>query len=232
MRQESNARQLFAMVKKVGARTPDTNGPAVSSEERETRRIRIRIDPSDLLLEIISIVVAILLALTVNALASEWKTQQNVHSALASIAAELTDNEHLLTTRLPRHERACKILTQLSERGRSRRVTYTDFDNALTASLPFTPALPESTAWQVADSSGVTANFDFTTRAQLTRVYTGQASLEKLNGDLTGDFRPTAYSRDVDFFLVARNSAADCGSIVAQETRLLRAYKREISVLH
>ena len=64
-------------------------------------RVRIKIDPSDLVLEVISIVVAILLALSVNFLAGQVKTHNDVQGALNAISAEMS-----ALTRTPAASRA------------------------------------------------------------------------------------------------------------------------------
>ena len=194
-------------------------------------RVRITIDPSDLVLEIISIVVAILLALTVNYLAGRVKTHSDVANALGEISAEMSGNAVAVDRIHPRHLKKCAVLQTLALRGRGRRLSYTAYQNALDSVLPFAPPVVQSTAWSLADTSGVSANFDYATRADIARVYGQQENFNRLASDLAVDFRPLVFTRDGDFFLVARNAALDCSYVTGGEARLAVAYRAEIAKL-
>jgi len=198
---------------------PDTNNGE--------RRVRIRIDPSDLALEIISIVVAILLALAGNALVGQLQTNWQVERARASITQELGDNAQSIARVHPRHVAKCQVLQRLAQRGADRRISYTDYQNALGRVLPLVVPPLESTAWTIAVTSNVSSNFDYGTRADLTRLYNSQQRFLDLSNDLQSDFRPLVFTRDLDFFLVARNAALDCSYVVAGESRLSTAYGQE-----
>jgi hypothetical protein len=195
------------------------------------KRIRISIDPSDLVLEIISIVVAILLALTVNFFAGQFKSSGDVRNALASIASEMTANAATIDKLHPLHLRKCTILQSLARRGRGRKITYSAYQNALDGVLPFAPPPSQSTAWDLAESSGVSANFPYATRAAIARVYAQQRAVDRLASDLAVDFRPLIFARDADFFLVARNAALDCTYVTSGEDRLAASYGREANAL-
>jgi hypothetical protein len=182
-------------------------------------RVRISIDPSDLVLEIISIVVAILLALTVNFLAGQVKTHNDVQSALAAIATEMSSNQAAIEHIHARHLAKCGLLQRVGRRGRGHKISYTVYQNALDAVMPFAPPAVQSTAWNLADSSGVSANFAYAERADIARVYAQQESLGRLGGELAVDFRPLVFTRGADFFLVARNAALDC-TYIAEVAKL------------
>ncbi len=192
-------------------------------------RIRISIDPSDLALEIISIVVAILLALTVNFIAGQVKTSFDVRDGIASIVSEMHDNRALIARVHERHKQRCAILTTLAARGRGRRISLTTYLNALDRVLPFVPPPLESTAWQLSQNGGVTTHLAYADRAALTRVYAQQQTFVSLGADLAADFRPVLYERTGDFFLVTRNAALDCSLIVRGEARLDTVYANEIA---
>jgi hypothetical protein len=123
-------------------------------------RVRIKIDPSDLVLEVISIVVAILLALSVNFLAGQVKTHNDVQGALNAISAEMSVNENMIGRLHPTHLKKCGVLQNLARRGRGHKITYTNYQNTLGTVLPFAPPPVQSIAWNLADSSGVASNFD------------------------------------------------------------------------
>ncbi len=70
-------------------------------ESRRARRIRLRINPSDLLLEIISIVIAIVLATAVGQLVDRVRTQRQTHEALVQLRREIATDEVVLKRRAP-----------------------------------------------------------------------------------------------------------------------------------
>jgi hypothetical protein len=189
------------------------------------------IDPSDLFLEIISIVVAILLALSVNFLAGQVKTHYDVQSAVAAIRSEMTFNDTLIRRAHPRHLSKCGILQTLARRGRGHKISYTEYQNALDAVLPFVPPAIDATAWNLANAGGVSANFNYATRADLAHVYAQQESFGRLASELAVDFRPLVFTRDADFFFIARNAALDCTYVTMGEDRLEATYRNEIEKL-
>ena len=97
---------------------------------RAVNRVRISIDPSDLVLEIISIVVAILLALAVNLLAGQVKTHNDVLRTLAAISSEMSSNETAIGRIHARHLSKCGMLQNLARRGRGHKLSYTAYQNA------------------------------------------------------------------------------------------------------
>ncbi|MBD5656773.1 MAG: hypothetical protein IAI50_16565 [Candidatus Eremiobacteraeota bacterium] len=150
-------------------------------------RVRIKIDPSDLALEIISIVVAILLALGVNYFAGQVKTHDDVRRALAALSAEMESNENAIARIHARHLSKCGVLQTLARRGRGHKLSYTAYQNALDVVLPFAPPPLESTAWDLAQTSGVSANLAYATRAAIARVYAQQEGFGRLANELATD---------------------------------------------
>jgi hypothetical protein len=195
------------------------------------KSVRITIDPSDLALEIISIVVAILLALSVNYLGGQVKTYLDVRNALAAISAEMAGNQATIGRMHPHHLTKCAVLQTLARRGRGHKITYTAYQNTLDQVLPFTPPPLESTAWNLAETSNVSANFNYATRADIARVYVQQEAFNRLADELAVDFRPLVFTRDADFFLVARNASLDCTYVTSGEDRLVAVYTKEIANL-
>jgi hypothetical protein len=128
----------------------------------------------------------------------------------------------------PRHLAKCAVLQNLARRGRGHKISYTVYQNALDVVLPFVTPPVEATAWNLANASGVSANFDYATRADIARVYAQQESFERLTSELAVDFRPLIFTRDADFFLVARNAALDCTYVTIGEDRLGATYHDEI----
>ena len=194
------------------------------------RHIRA-INPSDFVLEIISIVVAILLALSVNFLASQVKAHYDVESALTAISSEMASNKVLIGQMHARHLTKCGVLQTLARRSRSHKVSFTDYQNALEAILPFVTPPMEATAWSLANASSESANFDYATRVDLSRIYSQQQGFSRFGDDLAVDFRPLVFTRDADFFLVARNAARDCTYVTMFEDRLEATYRNEIEKL-
>jgi hypothetical protein len=140
-------------------------------------------------------------------------------------------NENMIGRLHPTHLKKCGVLQNLARRGRGHKITYTNYQNTLGTVLPFAPPPVQSIAWNLADSSGVASNFDYAKRADIARVYAQQEIFNRLASELTADFRPLVFTRDVDFFLVARNAALDCTSVTSAEDRLEKAYRTEIGRL-
>jgi len=176
-------------------------------------------------------VVAILLALTVNFLAGQVKTHYDVLSAVADIRSEMTSNDALVRRLHPHHLAKCGVLQNLARRGREHKISYTSYQNAIDTVLPFVPPAVDATAWNLANASGVYANFDYATRADLARVYTQQDSFGLLANELALDFRPLIFTRDADFFFIARNAALDCTYVTLGEDRLEATYRNEAEKL-
>jgi hypothetical protein len=167
----------------------------------------------------------------VNYLAGVVKMRTDTAHALSEISAEMSGNVATIERVHARHVKKCGVLRALAQRGRERRVSYTAYQNALDAVLPFAPPPLQATAWNLADVSGISANFDYGTRADIARVYGQQSNFDRLAGDLAVDFRPLVFTRDGDFFLVARNAALDCTDVTTGEERLVLAYHAETARL-
>jgi hypothetical protein len=171
------------------------------------------------------------LALAVNFLAGQVKNHNDVRAAIGAISAEMTANDTAIGRLHARHLTKCGVLQALGRRGRGRKISYTAYQNALDAVLPFAPPPIVATAWSLAETSGVSANFDYATRADIARVYAVQEAFGRLGNELAVDFRPLVFARDADFFLVARNAALDCTYVTAGEDRLRATYRAEIERL-
>lgn len=180
------------------------------------------------MLEIISIVVAILLAFGLNFLAGRLKTHYDERVALTAISSEVASNEALVAHLHARHLTKCSALQTLARRGREHKISYSEFQNTLDTILPFVMPPVQATAWSLANASGRSANFDYASRADLARVYSQQQAFSRIGDDLANDFRPMDFTRDADFFLVARNAARDCTIDTMFEDRLEAAYRNEI----
>jgi hypothetical protein len=201
---------------------------AVENSPGSDRSGKIHIDPSALALEIISIVVAILLAFTLNYLGGRISNHNNIQRSLRAISAEMAANQTSINHFHAHHVAKCAILSELADHGRDHVVTYTNYINALNRVMPFAPSPTQNIAWQLAETSGTSVNFDYSTRADLARVYQQQEQFERLGDNLSSDFRPLVFTRDDDFFLVARNAALDCSNITHSEERLVTIYDMEI----
>jgi hypothetical protein len=154
-----------------------------------------------------------------------------VRVAMTAISSELSSNEALVTRLHSRHLTKCSALQTLARRGREHKISYTEFQNTLDTVLPFVMPSVQSTAWGLANASGESANFDYATRADLARVYAQQQAFSRFGDDLSADFRPVEFTRDADFFLVARNAARDCSIDTMFEDRLGATYQNEIKRL-
>jgi hypothetical protein len=139
----------------------------------------------------------------------------------------MASNEALVDQMHAGHLAKCSVLQTVARRGRAHKISYSEYQNALDAVLPFVTPPVEATAWSLANESGESANFNYATRAGIARVYSQQEAFGRFGANLAVDFRPLIFTRDADFFLVARNAARDCTNVTMFEDRIGATYRSE-----
>ncbi len=129
-----------------------------------------------LFLEIVSIIIAVLLALAVN----EWReTRSNnrlADTALMNIQEEIAENKRLFDTILPRHEALLDTLLDVDEKIKSGELSEDD-DRA---DLEFVPLFVQDTAWQTALATQALIHMPYETVKVLSAVYTFQESYTRV----------------------------------------------------
>ncbi len=180
-----------------------------------------RVDPADLVVEVFSIVLAILLALAVNQWQDQRKTQAEVRQSLSNIANEMRSNRRMLEELMPHHQHILAGLTR-------------DFSSAapVSASAFFSkigPILerrgigvfsPEAFAWNVATSQPSVNAIPYDLRVSLERVYDQQRWCEDIARRLGDDFHIGVTDLSPNFYSVTLDLSEDAGDLIINEHEL------------
>ncbi|HEV3153704.1 MAG TPA: hypothetical protein VGZ02_07880 [Candidatus Baltobacteraceae bacterium] len=193
----------------------------------------LRINPSDLLLEIISIVIAILLALAVNSWQDHLKQERLLHQSLVEIRQELAANDRNLSALYPHHLEVFHAFSALDNAGPATRVPCAQIRDTFRRVDPrgFGPDIPASTAWEISQNSQAASEMSFDMRYRITRVYDAQ----RLTVDAQRSFialiiSPQTYAAS-DCAYAAYAIANTLGDVVAGEQELSSAYGALLGVL-
>jgi hypothetical protein len=182
---------------------------------------KLRIDPSDLLLEIVSIVIAILLAFALNAWNDQRKTDAAVHESLVDIRREVEFNRAFLVRVMPRHaafDAAYK--TYLAKHRKIGVVTFFElFDRS--TKQGYHPFDGESTAWDIARSLPSAIAIPLDLRTAIERTYAEQHRLADQGQRLLDDLHVPVTTNDPNLYTATIGISLDSGDIVASERRLL-----------
>jgi hypothetical protein len=183
-----------------------------------------RVDPSDLLLEIVSVTLAILLAFAANAWNDERKTQQSVHDSLVNVRREIAANRATLVPLIPRHRRFHDTyIAYLAHHAHIDTQQFYDLFSSV-AAHGFNPFIGESTAWDIARSLPSAAALPYDTRVLIEETYSTQSLLQSFGIQLINDLHVSSTDDRPNLYLPATSVAIDASDIVALESRLLRHY--------
>jgi hypothetical protein len=193
---------------------------------------RVRIDPSDLVLEIVSIVIAILLALGVNEWRDTARTRARTHDSLVGIRSEITANRTLLMKAMPHHLAVWTAFRALQSR-KAHRLTFEEYTDLFGKTNPngFRPFLGEETAWRLATTSAALADVEYATRIALERTYQEQTVLDRFSERIADDLHFGPANADANFYMSAISFSLDSADIVYAERDLLRHYDRSLNLL-
>ena len=146
--------------------------------------MKIRIDPGDVIVEMLSIVVAILLALAVNNWQQNVKQQRDLRVNVTNIVNELAFNQRQLAGVLPRHEReAAAIRKELAaDLGTHEQLSLDGFYYLFKRVAPrgIGVAHLQQAAWQIAQTDPSFAIMPPDERLLLARLYTEQTFLTQI----------------------------------------------------
>ena len=201
-------------------------------EQKPTRRLRI--DASDLLVEIISIVLAILLALAVNNWVEARKHQELVRQSLSEIRAEVQLNLSQLDEAAPFHQRILRGFNALlSKNSAAESLRYGDIGRAFQTSSPsgFHLMVPEDTAWTVAASSGAVQYMDHRLRTELTKTYASQHILDQLQHAFINAILYTPPAGERNFYYVTAGAGQTLSDLAGLETGMRKRYKKTLAEL-
>ncbi len=188
------------------------------------RQARLRIDPSDLALEIISIVVAIVLATAVGQFVENYRAANRTHEALAAICAEIAHDDERLNAVHPLHERVRAAFFHTLDRARGEELEYDRFAQTFRTTAPrgFQPFFGTTTAWELARSSDALAGVPYALRATLVTRYAQLALLKDENGSALGSILSAPTQEHPNFFFVAAALAGTLADVTYAETQLTK----------
>lgn len=142
-----------------------------------------------IVIEFVSIVFAVLLALWVNTAAADHKSQVQLNIALENIKSEITKNKGILETRYQYHKAMADsfraLLLDQESRRKKRRflgLPQMGFDRG------FGFETLHNIAWETAKTSGAISEADYTLLLQLSSLYETQESLKGIEEKATSYF--------------------------------------------
>jgi hypothetical protein len=190
-----------------------------------------RIDPADVVIEIFSIVLAILLALAVNSWQERVRTDNEVKILLANVRDEIVRNRALLVSEKAHHLAAYDAFKALS--AHEHVGTLDEFYKTFGKASPngFHPFEGESFAWDVMRSSPSVNAVPYDTRILLERTYAEQALLIDQNAQILRTLEINDTTRDPDYYAAALAMNLDLGDIVYSQEKLERLYDRALQNL-
>ncbi len=198
----------------------------------EETRFRIRIDPSDLAVEILSILIALVLATALNEWREHAQERHTASDALVQIRAEIAANRAELARKYPLHVRIARAFGPFAD-ARDEQLTFAAFRRAFGAAAPhgISPFRGEETAWAVARSSGAVSHVDYATRVALEQAYQQQAFADEQSRRSVEIFRFGPVSGATNFYYVAFSFALDMNDLVYAERDLDAAYAKALRAI-
>ncbi len=185
-------------------------------------RARLRIDPSDLVLEILSIVIAIVLATAVGGLVDRNRAGARTHEALAQVCQEISHDDVRLVAVHPLHVRVGTAYERTLEGTRGEELDYDRFAQTFhnAAQHGFQPFFGTTTAWELARSSDALAGVPYALRATLVRRYLQLSVLKDENSQVLASLLSAPTERHPNFFFVASALAETLNDVTYAETQL------------
>jgi hypothetical protein len=194
--------------------------------------VKIRIEPGDVIVEMLSIVVAILLALAVNNWQEHLRQQRDLRTNVVNIVRELEYNQRALSALLPQHEReAAGFHKETSaDLGRHEQLSLDDFFHVFRGVAPRGLGVIQlqQDAWQIAQGDPSFAAMPAEQRLALARVYSKQAFLNEIYARLIDHVPSTSAPT---YFPALLALSLDFSDATITEHELLRAYAEVLSQL-
>ncbi len=202
--------------------------------DTETKRARLRIDPSDLALEVLSIVIAIVLATAVGNLVERNRAGARTHEALAQVCQEISHDEVRLLAVRPLHVRIGAAFERTLQSARGEQLAYDRFAKAFHDAAPrgFHPFFGTTTAWELARSSDALAGVPYGLRATLVTRYGQLAGLKDDNSLVLADLTAAPTERNPNFFFVASSLEISLNDVIYAEAQLAKDDAAALGALH
>lgn len=215
----------------MGPRRPRVESQRVP--DREPRRARLRIDPSDLALEIVSIVIAIILATVVGQLVEKHQADERTRAALSQIRQEILRDHEAMRDVSKLHWRMHAAFEATIGQTRGEQLDFDAFARTFQRVAPkgFHPFDGSTTAWDLARSSNALEDLPYSLGATLQTRYAELAQLRNLNAALYSHLTSTPTEARPNFFFTATAVLLNLGDVVASEDRLGRDDNAVLSAL-
>ncbi len=190
------------------------------ADEEPARRIRI--DPSDLLLEIISIVIAILLATAVGQVVDRVRANGRTHDALVQVCTEIAHDDASLAAHRGLHRRMRDSFVAAVDAARGNRMHADAYYAALArvTANGMQPFSGTTTAWNLAQTSDVLAAVPYALRAALQQRYAEIAALDATNAATIARIEASPTDADPNFYFVASTLRLQFADMIGSEERL------------
>jgi hypothetical protein len=194
------------------------------AEQERRRRPSLRIDPSDLALEIVSIVIAIILATAVGQIVANHQAGVRTREALAAIRQEVARDDAALQAVRPLHQRVYAAFATSVRRTHGEQLSFGEFTRTFGGAAPtgFHPFGGTTTAWDLARSSSVLQDVPYSLRAALVRRYAELTNLQGLSAALYARLLTAPTESHPNFFFTAVAVSSNLDDLVFSETRLIR----------
>ncbi len=200
----------------------------------EPHRFRFEIDLGDVVIEIVSIVVAILLALGVHAWQTRVGREARLHAAVENVARELARNRLLLAPLAARHRRVeARLLAAYRAAAANRSYTQDQLDRLEDRIAPrgFGVLQVQSIAWQIAQSDRALGLMPYDRRAALTAIYLRQGDLKRAYASFIALVQRGSLLAPRNAYGELRALVGTFGDVVAAEDDVLHDYATEIPAL-
>ncbi|MDE2482350.1 MAG: hypothetical protein KGN02_09195 [bacterium] len=193
---------------------------------------RIHIELGDVIVEMLSIVVAILLALAVNNWQERVHREHQLRENVANIVRELEVNENAIARVEPQHRREAAAIAREVARlhTRGERMNYDEFAAFFARIAPrgLGGLTVQDVAWSVAQADRSLASMPSNDRLELAETYAEQHDLQVFYERLIANIE--SYSAPNRFALLA-NAQPQFGDVLAAESDLLNVYQKLIPQL-
>ncbi|HEX3467222.1 MAG TPA: hypothetical protein VHT05_04020 [Candidatus Elarobacter sp.] len=187
------------------------------------RPARVRIDPSDLALEIVSIVIAIVLATGVGQLVDHVRAQARTQQALVELRREIATDDAELRRVSGLHRRVWLAFQRAVSTAHDRQMTFDTFTRTFgtAASHGYEPFDGTTTAWDLTRNSNVLEEVPYELRARLQTRYGELAGLRDVEARLISNLEFAPSDARPNFYFAAYAVVLNLADAVAAEERLV-----------
>jgi hypothetical protein len=201
--------------------------------EKKPRTRGLRIDPSDLLLEIVSIVIAVSLALAAGQAVESIRAHARTHEALSEIRQEIVQDDRDLHELRSLHVRVKTAFEKTVARASNRHLDFSDMLRTFGTAAPhgFNPFGGTTTAWDLARGSDVLQDVPYSVRAALQNRYAELQNLDALNASMLSRLEGQTTDEHPNFYYTADVLRLILTDIDFSERRLLHDDQQALDAL-